>query len=81
MEKVTLAGVKKAAQKNLDPKNLKILVVGDSSQLVTYRKEGKDVPLVRDGKQLTLLSSLELILSEEEKGSLVRLDQNGNRLL
>jgi zinc protease len=79
LSKVTVAEVMKAAKKHLAPEQAKIVVVGDASAPLIHRVDGKDVPLMKDGKQVTLLEGLrELVASGKlGKGELVVLDPDG----
>ncbi len=77
--RVTIAQVKRAAKKHLSVKNAKILVVGDRDALIIHRVDGKDQPLMKDGKQVTLLEGLKDLVASGKlgKGELVILDADG----
>jgi len=77
--KVTAKQVQKAASTHLDPDQVVYLVVGDGTTPMIYR-EGKDnKPLMRDGKQVTLLEALQDLAAKGTlgKGELVVLDVDG----
>jgi hypothetical protein len=76
---VTAKQVQKAASKHLDPDAIVYVVVGDGTTPVIFR-EGKDnKPLMRDGKQVTLLEALQDLAAKGTlgKGDLVVLDTDG----
>jgi zinc protease len=77
--KVTVAQVMKAAKQHLQPGQARIVVVGDASAPLIHRVGDKDVPLLKDGEQVTLLEGLrELVKSGKlGKGELVVLDPDG----
>lgn len=77
--KVTEAQVKAAAGKQLQPGKAVFLVVGDGDAKVIVREGGKDVPLVKDGKQLTLHEALADLATRGDVGAggLVELDTDG----
>lgn len=76
---ITGKSVAASAKEHLRPKQLHILVVGDADAPVIVHKDGKDVPLMKDGKQVTLLSGLRGLLESGAigKGKLVVLDADG----
>ena len=90
--KVSTAQVTAAAKKHLKPGEIVYLVVGDASAKMIRRVETKDdkgtvtkkedVPLEKDGKQLTLREALAdgLATGALGKGELVVLDADGKRL-
>jgi zinc protease len=79
VEKVTAAQVTAAASKQLKPDQGVYLIVGDGDATVIKRENGKDVPLEKDGKPVTLRQSLEDLLAAGTlgKGELVELDADG----
>ncbi len=79
VSKISAKQVTTAAKKHLDPDQIVYVVVGDGTTPVIYR-EGKDnKPLMRDGKQVTLLESLQDLAAKGTlgKGELVVLDVDG----
>lgn len=80
IDSISLKAAQKAATDHLDPKSIKILVVGDAQQKVIFRKGDKDEPLLVGAKQLTLLDSLKKLLKDKEipGKTLVVLDADGN---
>jgi hypothetical protein len=58
------------------------VVVGDGDAPVIVREDGKDVPLMADGKQLTLRDALEKLAAESTlgPGGLLVLDPDGQPL-
>lgn len=77
---VTEKAVAASAKTHLHPEKLHILVVGDANAPVIVREDGKDVPLMKDGKQVTLLDGLRDLLANGTigKGKLVILDADGH---
>jgi zinc protease len=77
--KVTVAQVMKAARQHLKLDQVKIVVVGDASAPLIHRVDGKDVPLMKDGEQVTLLDGLRDLVKSGKlgKGELVVLDPDG----
>ncbi|MBL9016159.1 MAG: insulinase family protein [Myxococcales bacterium] len=77
--KVTEGQVKAAAAKQLQPAKAVFLVVGDGDAKVIVRQGGKDVPLEKDGKPLTLREALAELAARGDvgKGGLVELDSDG----
>jgi zinc protease len=82
IEKVSAKQVKAAAKKHLDPAGAVYLVVGDADAPVIVRTDGKDVPLMKDGKQVTLIESLRDLVAAGTlgKGDLVVLDADAKPL-
>ena len=80
--KVTEAQVKGSATKQLKPDQAIYLVVGDGNAPVIVRQDGKDVPLTKDGKQLTLREALADLAARGDvgQGGLVELDTDGKLL-
>jgi zinc protease len=76
VEKVGAKQVSAAAKKHLQPKKAVYLVVGDGSTPVVVRDGKKDVPLMKDGKQLTMIEALRDLAASGVlgKGELVVLD-------
>jgi predicted Zn-dependent peptidase len=77
LEKVSLRDVSAAAARNLRPGQAVYLVVGDGDAKVIVRDEhGKDVPLLKDGQQLTLRQALAELAARGDVGGggLVELD-------
>ncbi len=76
VSKVTAAQVKDAAAKHLKPGKGVYLVVGDGDAKVVSRVDGKDIPYMKDGKQLTLRESLAELAARGDvgPGGLVELD-------
>ncbi len=77
--KVTEAQVKAAAAKQLQPGKAVFLVVGDGNAKVIVREGKKDVPLLKDGKELTLREALADLAARGDVGAggLVELDTDG----
>jgi predicted Zn-dependent peptidase len=78
--KVTGAQVTAAAKKHLKPGQAVIVVVGDASAAMKKREGGADVPLLDDGKPVTLRESLADLLASGafgKGGTLVVLDADG----
>ena len=67
--KVTAAQVQAAAAKHLKPGQGLYLVVGDGNAKVISRVDGKDVPYMKDGKQLTLREALSDIATRGDVGA------------
>ncbi len=80
LSRVTLAQVNRAAKRHFKLKNAKVLVVGDANAPLKVRVDGKDKPLLVDGKQVKLLQGLKMLLASGKlgKGKLVILDADGN---
>jgi len=80
LSRVTLAQVNRAAKRHFNLKKAQILVVGDANAKIKVRKDGKDVPLMVDGKQVKLLDGLKMLLKSGKigNGQLVILDADGN---
>jgi predicted Zn-dependent peptidase len=76
VEKVGAKQVTAAAKKHLQPKKAVYLVVGDATTPVVVRDGKKDVPLMKDGKQLTMIEALRELAASGVlgKGELVVLD-------
>jgi zinc protease len=76
VEKVSAKQVAAAAKKHLKPKSAVYLVVGDAKAPMIVREGKQDVPLLKDGKQVTLLEALRDLAASGElgKGKLVVLD-------
>ena len=76
VEKVGSRQVAAAAKRHLKPGDAVYLVVGDARAPVIHRVDGKDQPLMKDGKQLTLLDALRDLAASGTlgKGELVVLD-------
>jgi zinc protease len=83
VEKVTAAQVKAAAKKHLKSEDAVYIVVGDGDATMIVRqgsgKDAKDVPLVVDGKTLTLRDALTKLAADGTlgKGGLLTLDTDG----
>ena len=82
IDKVTAAQVKASAKKHLRSADAIYVVVGDGDAPVIVREDGKDVPLMADGKQLTLRDALEKLAAERTlgPGGLLVLDPDGKPL-
>jgi zinc protease len=83
VSKVTEAQVKASAKKHLQPTQARYLVVGDGNAPVIVRDaSGKDVPLEKDGKQLTLREALADLAARGDVGAggLIELDTDGRPL-
>ncbi len=80
--KVTAKQVAASAKKHLKPAELIYLVVGDASAKVIQRDGKQDVPLMKDGKQLTVLEALQELASSGKLGAggLVVLDADARPL-
>jgi predicted Zn-dependent peptidase len=80
--KVTAAQVKSAARKHLKSAQAIYVVVGNGAAPMIVREDGKDVPLMLDGKQLTLRDALARLAADGTfgKGGLVELDADAGRL-
>jgi zinc protease len=76
---VTEAQIKAAAAKQLRPGQAVYLVVGDGDAKMIVREGTKDVPYVKDGKQLTLREALADLAKRGDVGTggLVELDTDG----
>lgn len=76
---VTRPQLAQSAKRHLKVGQAVFLVVGDANAKVIERKDGKDVPLMKDGKQLTLRESLQELIARGElgRGELVVLDADG----
>ena len=79
VKKVALADVNAAAVSALHPKDVRILIVGDSKAVQKIRKGDKDVPLTEKGKSVTLEQMLEGFAKTQRfgPGTLVLLDADG----
>ena len=81
---VTEAQVKASAAKHLKPANAVYIVVGDGDAKMIVRDPAtnKDVPLMKDGKQLTLREALSDLAQRGDVGSggLIELDTDGRPL-
>ncbi|MBL0217476.1 MAG: insulinase family protein [Myxococcales bacterium] len=77
--KVNAAQVKAAAQKQLKPGQAVYLIVGDGDAKVIVREGGKDVPYLKDGKQLTLREAIADLAARGDvgQGGLVELSSDG----
>ena len=77
--KVNAAQIKAAAQKQLKPGQAVYLIVGDGDAKVIVRDGGKDVPYLKDGKQLTLREALTDLAARGDvgQGGLVELTTDG----
>jgi zinc protease len=80
--KVTEAQVKASAAKQLKPGQAIYLIVGDGDAKVVVRDGKKDVPYMKDGKQLTLREALADLATRGDvgQGGLVELDTDGKPL-
>jgi hypothetical protein len=81
--RITIANVGASAAKHLRPGQAVYLVVGDAEAKVIVRDEhGTDVPLMKDGAQLTLRQALADLATRGDVGAggLVMLDADANRL-
>jgi len=80
LSRLTLAQVNRAAHRVLGLKGARLLVVGDGDAMVKVRKDGKDVPLMVNGKPVKLRDSLQMLVASGKlgKGKLVTLDVDGN---
>jgi predicted Zn-dependent peptidase len=78
--KVTVAAVSASAAKQLKPGQAVYLVVGDGDAKVVVHEGKKDVPYMKDGKQLTLREALADLAARGDvgQGGLVELDTDGN---
>ena len=76
---VNEAQVKTAAAKQLKPGQAVYLIVGDGDAKVVVHTAGKDVPYLKDGKQLTLREALADLAARGDVGAggLVELDTDG----
>jgi len=81
---VTEAQVKAAAAKHLRPANAVYIVVGDGDAKMIVRDPAtnKDVPFMKDGKQLTLREALSDLAQRGDvgQGGLIELDTDGRPL-
>ena len=79
VQKVNKAQVVAAAKKHLHSKDVVILVVGDGNAPMIVRDGKQDVPLVEDGKPVTLRAVLAKAAADGTfgKGGLVVLDADG----
>jgi predicted Zn-dependent peptidase len=79
LEKVNEAQVKASAQKHLKPGQAVYVVVGDGDAKVIVREQGKDVPYMKDGRQLTLREALADLATRGDVGAggLIELDTDG----
>ncbi|CAN5850931.1 hypothetical protein BH11MYX3_BH11MYX3_03190 [soil metagenome] len=77
--KVTEAQVKASAAKQLKPGQAVYLIVGDADAKVVVREGTKDVPYMKDGKQLTLREALTDLAARGDvgQGGLVELNTDG----
>ncbi len=77
--RVNAAQVKTVAQKQLKPGQAVYLIVGDGDAKVIVRDGGKDVPYLKDGKQLTLREALTDLAGRGDvgQGGLVELSTDG----
>ncbi|MCB9561119.1 MAG: insulinase family protein [Kofleriaceae bacterium] len=82
VDKVTAKQVAAAAKKHLKPDQLVYVVVGDAKAPMIYRDGKEDKPLMKDGKQLTLLDALHELADTGKlgKGGLVVLDADAKVL-
>jgi zinc protease len=82
VQKVTSAQVKAAAKKHLKSDAAVYVVVGDGDATMIVREDGKDVPLLVDGKPVTLRDALAKLAADGTlgKGGLVMLDTDGTPL-
>lgn len=78
--KVSEAQVQAAAGKHLKPQQGVFLVVGDGNAKMVVRADGKDVPYMKDGKQLTLREALADLAARGDVGAggLVVLDADAH---
>lgn len=78
--RVNLAQVKAAAAKHLRPGQAVYLIVGDGDAKVVVREGTKDVPYLKDGKQLTLREALVDLARRGDVGAggFVELDTDAN---
>ncbi|MBA2540756.1 MAG: insulinase family protein [Deltaproteobacteria bacterium] len=76
---VNAAQITAAAKKHLKPGQAVWLVVGDGTAEMKVRTDGKDVPLLKDGKPVTLRAALADLAARGDVGSggLVELDADG----
>jgi zinc protease len=79
VQKVTAAQVKAAARKHLRSADAVYVVVGDGDAAMIVREDGKDAPLVLDGKPVTLREALAKLAADGTlgKGGLLQLDADG----
>jgi zinc protease len=79
VEALTAAQLATAAGKHLKPDQAVYMVVGDGSVPVVVRKDGKDQPLVVDGKPVTVRQALDDLVRTGAlgKGGLLVLDADG----
>jgi predicted Zn-dependent peptidase len=79
VQKVTAAQVKAAAKKHLKSADALYVVVGDGDATMIVREDGKDVPLLVDGKPVTLRDALARLAADNTlgKGGLLVLDTDG----
>ncbi len=80
--RVNEAQVKAAAAKQLRPGQAVYLVIGDGDAKMIVREEGKDVPYLKDGNQLTLRQALTELATRGDVGAggLIELDTDGKPL-
>lgn len=80
--KVTAAQVKAAARKHLKSDQAVVIVVGDGATPMIVRQDKQDVPLVVEGKQLTLREALAKLAADQTfgPGGLLVLDADGRPL-
>jgi predicted Zn-dependent peptidase len=76
---VSAAQITASAKKHLKPGQAVWLVVGDGSAEMKVRTDGKDVPLLKDGKPVTLRTALADLAARGDVGTggLVELDTDG----
>jgi len=76
VEKTSAAQVTRAATRHLHPADAVYIVIGDGSAPMIVRDGDADVPLIRDGHQLTLREALALLAGDGTlgPGGLVELD-------
>jgi hypothetical protein len=79
VQKVTGAQIAAAAKKHLKSKDAVYVVVGDGDATMIVREDGKDVPLLVDGKSVTLRDALAKLAADGTlgKGGLLVLDTDG----
>ena len=82
VDKVNAKQVAAAAKKHLKPQELIYIVIGDASAKMIVRDGKQDVPMMRDGKQLTLIEALRELADSGQlgKGGLVVLDADARPL-
>lgn len=77
--KTSTSKVKQAARRYLTPDRAVYVVIGDGSTEMIERKDGKDQPMVRAGKPVTLRDALKMLVESGKlgRGGFVELTEKG----